>query len=105
MPSTTTNPHPDVPLPTGAVFGDNWEGEPAERVIMGQNRSITDTDVVIWTSAIQFADGRIQQDEGGASEPPLVHVDGGVDLNSDQARELAAALIEAAAEVDRWAAR
>src|SRR5258707_11500086 len=105
MPSTTTNPHPDVPGPAGAVFGDAWEGEPAERVIMGQNRGITDTDVVIWTSAIQFADGRIQQDEVGASEPPLVHVDGDVDLNSDQARELAAVLLEITAELDRGAAR
>jgi hypothetical protein len=26
--TTTTNPHPDVPLPAGAVFGDKWEGEP-----------------------------------------------------------------------------
>ena len=31
---------------------------------------------------------------------PRVHVEGAVDLNSDQARELAAILLEAAAEVD-----
>ena len=71
MTSTTTSPRPDVPLPAGAVFGDIWQGDPAERVIMGQNRGITDSDVVIWTSAIQLADGRIELDEGGVSEPPL----------------------------------
>jgi hypothetical protein len=102
MPTTTTNPRPDIPLPPGAVFGDVWEGDDPERVIMGLNRGITDSDVIVWTTAIQRADGRVAPEQ---PEPPHVHIqttweDG---LNSDQARELAAALLEAAAELDRWA--
>ena len=96
-----TNPLPDIPLPEGAVGGDNWEGHGPERVIMGQDRSVTDTDVIIWTSAIQLADGRIATED---NEPPRAHVEGNVDLNSDQARELASALLEAAAELDGWVA-
>ncbi len=97
--TTTTNPYPDIPLPAGAVFGDIWEGDDPERVIMGPTRGITDTDITIWTSAIQRADGRIAPEQ---PEPPRVHVEGAVDLNSDQARELAAILLEAAADVDGW---
>jgi hypothetical protein len=42
--------------------------------------------------------------EDGAIDPPGIHVHGffGEEFNSDQARELASALLEAAAEVDRW---
>jgi hypothetical protein len=89
----------DVPLPAGALFGDIWEGDDPARVIMGQSHGITGTDVLVWTSAIQWADGRIAPEQ---PEPPRVHVEGAVDLNSDQARELAAILLEAAAEVDGW---
>ena len=56
-------------------------------------------------SAVQWADGTI---DDGQIEGPNVYVydlgEGGP-LNSDQARELAAALMEAAAELDRWAQR
>ena len=101
MPTTTTNPYPDVPLPAGAVFGDLWEGDYPERVIWGPNRGITDSGVIIWTSAMQRTDGRIYAE----SEPPRVHIEGDVDLSSDQARELSAVLLEAAAELDGWAGR
>jgi hypothetical protein len=60
VPTTTTNPHPDVPLPVGADFGDIWARvghEDAHRVIMGNNRGVTDSDVIVWASAIQFWDG------------------------------------------------
>jgi hypothetical protein len=92
------HPTSDIPLPAGAVFGDTWEGDGPQRVVMGQTRGITDSDFTVWTSAIQCADGRID------SEPPEVHIAGDTDsgLNSDQARELAAALLEAAAEMDAW---
>jgi len=105
--TATTNPHPDVPLPAGAVFGDVWEGRGPERVVTGPTRGITDAETIIciiWTSAIQRADGRIAPDH---PEPPLVHIDGCADigLNSDRARELASVLLEAADEVDRWAQR
>ncbi|HEY2085721.1 MAG TPA: hypothetical protein VGH54_06775, partial [Mycobacterium sp.] len=102
--TTTPNPFPDVPLPAGADFGDIWEGEgdDVHRVVMGDTRGITDTDVIVWTSAIQYWDGSIDTD--GEIEKPALHIDAGAgadisSLNSDQARELAAALLEAAAEL------
>jgi len=103
MTATTTNPYRHVPLPVGAVFGDVWEGDDPERVIMGPNRGVTDSDAIVWTTTIQRADGGISLEP----EPPHIHIqtiweDG---LNSDQARELAAVLLEAAAEMDGWAAR
>jgi hypothetical protein len=102
---TTTNPIPDVPLPTGATVADSWESDPGHRVIMGATRGVTDYDVVVWTSAVQYTDGAL--DDGGDSEPPSVHVNFGDSrgMNSDQARELAAALLEAAAEIDGWEQR
>jgi hypothetical protein len=92
------HPTSDIPLPAGAAFGDTWEGDGPQRVVMGPTRGITDSDFTVWTSAIQCADGRID------SEPPEVHIAGDTDsgLNSDQARELAAALLEAAGELDGW---
>jgi hypothetical protein len=98
MTTTPTTPFPQVPLPPGAVRADVWEGDGPQRVVMGQTRGITDSDFTVWTSAIQCADGRID------SEPPEVHIAGDTDsgLNSDQARQLAAALLEAAAEMDVW---
>src|ERR1700730_12697463 len=112
MPNTATSPYPDIPLPTGAGFGDLWQSvgaKDAHRVIMGDNRGVTDTDVIVWTSAIQFWDGSLDTD--GEIEMPSLHIDGGgvssaiSNLNSDQGRELAAALLEAATELDRWAGR
>jgi hypothetical protein len=98
--TTTTKPSPEVPLPPGAVLGDIWEGDDPQRVIMGPDRGITDSDAIIWTTAMQSADGRITSEP----YPPHVHIqhntDGG--FNSDQARQLAAALLEAAAEMDVW---
>jgi hypothetical protein len=88
----------DVPLPPGAVFADIWKGHDPERVVSGPRRGITDADVVVWTTSIQRADGRISTEP----EPPLVHISRGVELNSDQARELAALLLEIAAQMDRW---
>jgi hypothetical protein len=98
--TTITTPFPDVPLPAGAVFGDVWEGTDPERVIQWPHRGVTDSDAIIRMTAIQRADGRIASEP----EPPLVYIQHNTDsgLNSDQARELAAALLEAAAEMDAW---
>ncbi len=97
---TTTHFNPDVSLPAGAVFADVRDGTDPLRVVVGPNRGITDSDVKIWTTAIQRTDGRVAQEP----EAPEIHIhaiwENG--LNSDQARELAAVLLEAAAEVDRW---
>jgi hypothetical protein len=100
MPTTTT-PQPNVPLPAGAVFGDVWEGIDPKRVIMGPNRGVTDSDAYIWTTAIQRTDGRIED----GPEPPQVHIEADTDyagLNSDQCREMASLLLEAAAQLDGW---
>jgi hypothetical protein len=92
--------HPNVPLPSGAVRADVWEGTDPERVVRGRDLGITDSDVTIWTTAIQRADGRISD----GPEPPFVHIDGAVELNTDQCRELAAVLLGLAAELDGWVA-
>jgi hypothetical protein len=92
------HPTSDIPLPPGAVFADVWEGTPPERVVHGRELAITDSDVRIGTTAIQRADGSISD----GPEPPYVHIDGCVQLNSDQCRELAAVLLGLAAEIAGW---
>lgn len=68
---------------------------------MGVIRGVSDSDVIVWTSCIEFWDGSIDTD--GEIELPALHLDGALTtLNSDQARELASALIEAAVEIDGW---
>ena len=100
----TNNPLTPVPLPAGAVFADDWQPEDPQpyRVIMGADRGIDGRDLRVRTSAIQFADGRI---DGGRIERPGVHVDdiGDHTLTAGQARELAAVLLAAADEVERMA--
>ena len=69
-----------------------------QRVVAGINRGIDGHDVLVWTAAVQYADGSLRQ-------PAQVHVELGHDdaMTADQARALAAELIEAADEIDRWA--
>lgn len=101
----TTSPVPQpVPLPTGAVFADVWEVEDPlpQRLVTGAYRGLTGSDIRVWTSAIQWANGGIALQQ---PDPPRVHIGGDIELSSDQARELAAALLEAADEIDRWTAR
>jgi hypothetical protein len=64
-----------------------------ERVVYGANRGITDYDVIVWTSAVQYADGTL--DDGSDSEQPSVHVDiaAANGMSSSQARELAVLLV------------
>jgi hypothetical protein len=105
--TTTTNPYPNIPLPAGADFAETWVrvgAEDAHRSVFGDSRAVTDSDVIVWTSVIQLWKGRLDTD--GEIRPPAVCFDGHLgNLNTDQARELAAALLEAVAEVDRWAGR
>jgi hypothetical protein len=65
---------------------------------LGEDRGVTDHNVVVLTVATQFADGRI---EDGRIKAAAVY--SGRGLSSAQARELAAALLEAADDLDRWA--
>ncbi len=105
--TTTTTPHPEVPLPAGALEADSWQALDRQpyRVVFGAYRDVTDHAAGVPTSVIQWADGHL--DHGEIEAPSLVILGGGEgeSFNSDQARELAAALLEAAAEVDGWAGR
>jgi hypothetical protein len=65
---------------------------------LGEDHGVTDHNVVVHTVAIQFADGRI---DDGRIKAATVY--SGRGLSSTQARELAAALLEAADDLDRWA--
>ena len=99
----TAHTIPDVPIPAGAECVDDWQDDAPlpYRIVFGELRN---TDGVKFTTvqatAVQYADGRI--DDGLVHEPPHVYL-GDDALTSTQARELAAALIETANEVDRWA--
>lgn len=125
---TTTNPYPvdsatrpccggiglhardcqtDIPLPPGAHTYDDWQDSDPQpyRVIIGADRTVTDHPLRVSPSAVQWRDGTV---DDGRIEGPQVYVfdlGEGNPLNIDQARELAAALLAAAAEIDGWATR
>ena len=97
----TTKTIPDVPIPGGAIDVADWydlDAEPARyftgtrRVIARDNR---DHDTLVLVDGTQWADGRIER---------LISVDDD-NVTVEQARQIAAALVEAADEVNRWAAR
>jgi hypothetical protein len=106
MTTTTTNPYPHVPLPARAVHTDPWrddgDGLGAFRFFFQGsvwNLELPDDrhEVVgLQIAGFQHLDGSTER---------WVSVDAAGSLTSDQARELAAQLIEAADEVDRWSAR
>jgi hypothetical protein len=95
--STTTTPHPDVPVPDGSEPVRAWDLE-GYRDLYGFDRTVTDHEVRVYAFGSQATDGTIYDRS--------VHIADGENagpiLNSDQARELAAALLAAAAEVDGW---
>ena len=104
MTSTTTE---SPGLPAGARAIGDWEADDPQpyRAIEAAHRKITDHRLTVAPSAVQWADGSV---DDGRIEGPHVYVyglDEGCPLNSDQARELAAALLESAAEIDGWAQR
>ncbi len=110
MPTTTTNPRPDVPLPAGAEKVYDWEnpGTPgAYRYFRGRVRTIPaeDTtnrpwseDITVHVQGTQRPDGTIDEHDINVHQ---LHSDN--PITAKQARQLAAALLEAAAELDRWA--
>jgi hypothetical protein len=105
MPTTTTHRYPNVPLPAGVAAVFDWRpNDPLPyRVVLGASRGVSDHNVVVHTSAIQFADGRI--DDGGIVAPSVTISHAcynGRGLSTTQARELAARLLEAAEELDGW---
>jgi hypothetical protein len=71
----------------------------ASRPFFGVPRGISGRTLVVGTAGHQFADGSVES-------PASVDVIGVLQgLSSDQARELASALLRAADEVDGWLAR
>ncbi len=105
---TTSAPTvPNVAPPTGAVIVDDWQQDDPHpyRVVIGAERTVTDHKVRVSSSAVQWADGRV---DDGRIEAPQIYVfelDESNPLHSDQTRELAAVLLEAADEIDGWAKR
>jgi hypothetical protein len=104
--TSTTNPtiaHLNVPLPPGATYFDDWQGDGAEmpyRFIGSADWDITD-EVSIYISAVQFADGRI---DDGRISAPSVFVNSW-HLPAEQVRVMISALQEALAQVEEWAKR
>ncbi|MDT5119295.1 MAG: hypothetical protein QOE30_5034 [Mycobacterium sp.] len=103
MPTTTaTNPCPSVPLPPGAE-GDIWQdGSPMPRRDVYTVRCVLNSSgdpvqsPLVMAQAVQWADGTI-------ASPSVVVECAAPGLTSDQARELASVLLDAAAELDGWA--
>ncbi|MCV7101549.1 hypothetical protein [Mycobacterium palustre] len=106
----------EVSAPAGASPDRLWEEHDPQpyRLLFGAHRMVTappprgsrdSGSAVITTDAVQFADGSI--DDGRDLVAPSITVlndctDTGIRLSSDQARELAALLLEAADEIDGW---
>jgi malonyl CoA-acyl carrier protein transacylase len=98
----------DVTLPAGVARVNDWEpdGDQAHcRFIVGVTPTLTDHPIGVSVHAFQWSDGTL--DDGEILSPPGIaihNVDAVGPLDSEQARELAAALLEAAAEFDSWVA-
>ena len=95
---------PCRPTPEGAK-ADAWQDNNGQsyRIIYGTSRGIVDRpDVILFPSAVQLGDGTV--DTGDQVEPPVLYVEvqGERGLTAVQARALATALVESAAQLDRW---
>jgi hypothetical protein len=105
MPTTTTHYYPKVPLTAGVAAVFDWRpNDPLPyRVVLGAGRGVTEHNVVVHTSAIQCADGRIDDGRIVAPSVTIYYASyNGRGLSRTQARELAARLLEAADELDGW---
>jgi hypothetical protein len=105
--SNKVQPDPvDIPRPEWTKWADTWGcNSRGERYIRGVDYHVTDSDLTVCTSCFQNTDGSIQGDTREGEEGPRVCLDGVVDLNADQARELAALLLDLAAQIDGWVTR
>ena len=105
---TITDTYSDVAPPPGADLVDSWETGAAQpyRVVFGVDRLITDSGFRVYATVIQLPDGSI--DTGTIEEPNITMSDNerdGPSFNVDQARELAAVLLEAVRDIKRWVTR
>lgn len=94
----------EVSPPAGAD-ADTWQlnNGQSHRTIYGAARGVADRpDISLSPAAVQFADGTV--DNGDKVEPPVLYVefDSERGLTAGQARALATALVDAAADLDRW---
>lgn len=93
----------DVPLPVGAETSDLWTDWNNEcRVIFTPDHPVGNTDLAVYASAIQLADGTIDDGSGATHEPPRIWLGERGGMSSGQARELAATLVQLASIVDQW---
>jgi hypothetical protein len=95
--TTRTNPRPGVPVPAGIDSVGEWDFD-GYRDLYGVDRTVTDHAVRVYAFGGQSSDGTIYDLAVQLADGD----DSGPHLNSDQACELASALLEAAAEVDGW---
>ena len=101
MTSTMTRPVAEAPMPVGAAHVAAWEDDQPmpSRCFFGVPRGVTGRTIVVGAAGHQWADGSV---ESVASIEIVGHLHG---LTSDQARELASILLQAADEADGWVAR
>jgi hypothetical protein len=101
--ANSTMSAPNIPLPVGAVFGDDWADVGTNtgpwRTVAFISHQVTDHQGRVSLTASQDPSGHLDEFQIEASNFEYNS------LNSDQARELAAVLLEAADEMDGWAAR
>lgn len=106
MTHTMPSPFPDVALPPGADSASTWEDwDMAFRLFYGASRLVPDatgaTIAEVRAVGIQLRDGSVAVH--GSDAPSIdvyTYTDSG--LTAAQARELAVALLQAAAELDGW---
>lgn len=94
-----SRPIPNVPIPAGTTVGSDFEeyGDDC-RSISGANRVVADSSVSVWTAAEQQRDGTVHLGRVGIDDDRTQLLT----LSADEARALAAVLIEAADELDGW---
>jgi hypothetical protein len=104
--TAATNPRPDVPLPAGAEWADDWEDDPDRpwRIVTGCPLGLGNdgSAAIVRAVAVQYADGGIDfGDDAPRVDIPRL-ADAG--FNSVDARSLAQMILAAADQVDLWTA-
>jgi hypothetical protein len=105
MTTSTATPTPDVPLPAGAMSLGDWVADdphPAWRLIEAPYRGIDGYQAIVRPEAIQYADGSLDIGRDGPTVNVHILEDNG--MTPQQARALAALIVEAADQADAWAA-
>lgn len=100
--TATTNSYPHIQVPPGADFADDWQPQ-GYRIVYGCRREVGGG-IEVSASVAQLADGTINR-SSEKYDPPLVHVDaigGDFELTTEQAREMAGAIVDTVNELDGW---